>query len=496
MITVLPYGVEPLAATSTPDKIQAFERVPNFSNLAGKTFDIAGGNIPQRTLQKHEQKGINTDPLKKLEWYYEAQIRNLILGVLQKSYPNGLSTLSNAELDTLAANIASNTHEYIVTDYEPDDHVSNGWIWESYNQGGRISYLSQKVKELSLSGAYYKKYLDWFAPKGFTYGGKQLGLLTNNGVFEFGGASVNDYIACHADPSGASNFDDNSSVLRIGWGYTAITPGKIDNAGGSPYPAKTFFGPIPSYLKSLDALALCTALRPNTDILYILWAREDQERLNYPIRHRLGGNTQGFVRMNDNRLSYPFHLVEGNTFIANSFKRVKKIHAWIMPNSENPYDILRYAKRNGQVFCLDVGFDLANYTGPDQYSLQCPTTSIDFMNPSEAKGFNAHVSGIHRSSLAADVLDGTQTASFPAFRWKYGTGSWNNVAALSDLSGFARAWKNKTPFCLKQTNSGAKNLLIFQQPFAMAFEPVRFECSSLGVDEWVEGNNVFGVKIT
>ena len=167
-----------------------------------------------------------------------------------------------------------------------------------------------------------------------------------------------------------------------------------------------------------------------------------------------------------------------------------------MPNSENPLDILRYAKRNGQTWCLDPGFEFANYTGPDQYTLDCPTSNVDFMNPSEAKGFNGIVSGLHRSHLCRDILDGTQTPSFPAFRWKFETGSWNEVAALSDLSGFARSWKNKVPFCLKQTNATGKNLLIFQQPYAMAFEPVRFECSSLGIDEWVEGNKVFGVKIT
>ena len=494
MVKIIPNFIEPLPKSSIPNKIQAFETYPAISQLPGKTFDIAGGNIAQRTIEEHQRLGINTDPNKRLHWYYEAEIKNLIIGILHKTNPNGLGSLSNSEMDTIAQSVSSQIYEYIVTDYEPHN-PADGWVWESFQHPEKINYISQKVKDLTLSGGNFKKFLDWFQPKGFTYAGKQLSILPNNGVFEFGGSTVQDYINCHGDLEGISGFLDEASVLRLGWGYSSKTY-LPDNAGGAAYgPNVNYFGAA-SFLKSLDSVALATALRPTKQILYIIWAMEDQARINYEARFRLGGDTQGFVRMKENRLSYSFHAVAGNVFIANSFKNVTKLHSWIMPTGENPIDILRYARRNGQNWCLDPGFFLADYTGPDQFSLPCPTSGIDFMIPAEAKGFNGILSGLHRSHLCREVLDGTQTPSFPAFRWKYDGKPWNEVGAISDLSGFARSWKDKKPFALKQTNTGSKNLIIFKHPFTMAFKPVRFECSSLGIDEYVEGNNVFAAIVT
>lgn len=495
MIVEMPYFLEPLPLNSSPNKIRAFDVIPNFT-ISTKNFDTAGGKIVQRTNAEHTNHGINIDQNKRLNWLYESEIKYIILNLLQKSHPNGLGTLSNSDMDTIAAHIAGMSGEYIVSDYEPHNPDADGWIWTSYNNPAKINYISQKVKELTLSGGNFKKFMDWFQLKTFSFGGKTLSIQTNNWVFEWAGSTVDDYINCHANPSGASNFADDSSIAYTGWGYTSITL-KIDNAGGSPYDANVNYGAIPSYLKSLDAVALMASLRPAEEVLYIVWPREDQERISYECRFKVSDTTQGYLRLLDNRLGYPTQLVSANIMIAASFKNVKKLTAWIMPTSENPLDMLRYAKRNGQHFCQSsvLGFDLAEYTGPDYASIPCPTSNIDFMNPSEAKGMNSILSALYSVSLHEDILDGTQVASFPAFRWKYDGGNWNDVDAVSDLSGFARSWKYKRPFFLVQTNQSGDKVALFQNPFTRAFKRIRFECSSLGIDSYTEGNYLKTVKI-
>ncbi len=453
----------------------------------------------QRNNSELSRIGYNTDPAKDLTWLYEAEVNHLILVTLGKTSPNGLATLNNSELDQIASAVAAISGEIIITDHEGSD----AWIWPSFEQPQKISYISQKVKELTQSGSFYKKYLDWFQRQNFTFNGKTLGMMTNNGVWENGGVSLNDYLDFYANPSGASNFDDNSTIGKCGWGYTSITY-KPENFGGNVLPANVNFGAISSYLFSLCGLNRKMARDSSQKILYIIWAREDQERLNYQqVRYQpkaLNGSTNptGWLRMVDNRLSYPSNLVADNAFWAACHPNVVYIHSWVKPNSEDPQDILRYAKRNWADACQSnvLGFTTANYEGSD--NPPCPSSGLDYYGD-EALGFNATMRGLNRFALHQDILDGTQTGSCPAFEFKRdGDADWTSVGAVTDGSEFARAGKFKRPVLKVWTKpSNSKKFVMFQDCFAEAFEPVQYRATIGGTlyTKTAEGNNTHAFRI-
>ncbi|WP_028525602.1 hypothetical protein [Runella limosa] len=479
-------------------------------NLTTKFFDK-----PYATAQRNDAQrariGYNTDASKRLTWLYEEAIKNIVIGTLGKSAPNGLHTLSNAELDQIASNIAGMSGEFIIADYEPHDNnyipydtVGDDWVWVSFQHPDKISYISQKVKQLTQSGNFFKKFLDWFQAKGFTFNAKSLGLMTNNGVWQNGTTvSVDDYIAYYANPNLASNFQDGSSIAKCGWGYSSITY-KPDNAGGSTYASNVNFGPIPSYLSSLCGINRGLAKDSTKAVLYIIWPREDQERLNYqqsrykPKALDNSTNPQGYVRMLDNRLTYPTNLIADNTFWAACVPNVARLHAWILPNSEDPQDILRYAKRNWNNACQSsvLGFDLVNYDGND--NPPCPSSGLDYYGD-EAIGFNAIMQGLNRFGLHQDILDGTQTGTCPSFEFKRdGASNWTTVGAISDLSEFARSWKYKQPVLKVWTKPGNnKRVVLFQHPFAESYEPIQYRANIGGTsyEYTAEGLNTHAFRI-
>lgn len=487
-------------------KIAAFDKLETVT-LTTKIYDAPYG-VQQRSDAEKSRIGYNTDASKRLSWLYENEIKNLVIGVLGKSAPNGLHTLNNGELDQIAAAIAAMSGDIIIADYEPHDNnyniydtIGDDWVWSSWDHPAKISYISQKVKTLTQSGQLFKKFLDWFQANNFTFGGKTLKL--SGGVWQNANVTVDDYLAYYANPSAATDFADNSSITKCGWGYSAIGY-KPDNAGGSPYAANVHFGTAVSYLSSLDGINRGLAKDPTKNILYILWPREDQERLNYRQVYyqpkALDGSTNpsGFVRMLDNRLSYPAGLVADNTFWAACNPKVVRLHSWILPNSEDPQDILRYAKRNGSHSCQSsvLGFDLANYEGND--SPPCPSSALDYFGD-EAIGYNAILQGLNRFAKQQDILDGTQTGSCPAFQYKRdGDADWTSVAAITDLSEFARSYKYKQPIIKVWTKpSNSKRVVLFQMPFAEAYEPIQFK-STIGGTEYeytAEGNNAFAFRI-
>lgn len=489
-------------------KIAAFDVLQTVA-LTTKVYDN-----PYKPFQRNNTElariGYNTDDSKRLQWIYEEGIKNLIIGTLGKTAPNGLHSLSNSELDTIAANIAAISGEIIIADYEPGnnnyipyDTVGDDWVWVSFEHPQKINYISQKVKQLTQSGNFYKKFLDWFQRKNFTFNGKTLGLMTNNGVWQSGGVTVNDYLDYYANPSGATNFDDQSTIGKAGWGYTCITY-KPENFGGAVLPANVNFGVVSSYLSSLCGVNRNLAKDPNKDILYIIWAREDQERLNYEqVRYQPKAldnstNPSGYVRMVDNRLSYPSNLVADNVFWVACNPRVVRLHAWVLPDSEDPQDILRYSKRNWSDACQSgiLGFTLANYDGSD--NPPCPTSGRDYYGD-EAIGFNAIMQGLNRFGLHQDILDGTQVGSCPSFEYKReGDSNWTSVGAITDLSEFARAGKFKRPVLKVWTKpSNSKRVVLFQDTFAEAFEPVEYRVTIAGTQytRTAEGNNTDAFRI-
>lgn len=477
-------------------KIDCFDVLPN-ATLTTKRFDTVANPI-QRTVLQLERIGFTANTANKALWLYEGGVKALLGERIQ---PNGLETLSNAELDAIATSIAGHSEEYILTDHEGPDAW---WEWPawSYTAGQKISYIANKVDQLT-GGA--KKYFDWFHKQFFDFNGKQLGSLTDKGVWQSNGASVDDYLDFYQNPGAATNHWNTSPIGRGGWGYTNVTY-KVDNASQTPLPANVHLAPIAGYLKSLCGINTIIAVNPNKHIVYIIWGREDEGayRQHYQqVRFKpksLDGSVDpsGYVRLSDNRLTYASNLIQDNVFVAACHPRVKKLHAWILPTSEDPVDILRYSKRNGNNACSSalLPFTVANYTGND--NPPCNISAGDYY-ADEALGFNAIMAGLNRFAPYQDILDGTQVGSSPAYSFKReGAVAYTSKPAITDLSEYARSWKDRSPW-IKVWNkpSNNKKVVLFQHPFADACEPIPFKVT-IGGTEYsytANGNEVFAFKI-
>lgn len=460
-------------------RILAIDSLPSVS--PNKLYDTAGGLIPERSAAQQQRVGINTDPAKRFLWLYEGDLKNIIINQLGKSSPNGLGSLSNGEMDTVASMIAGMNASIIIGDYEPANPSQDGWVWPSYQYPEKINYISQKVKEISQSGNNFKVFLDWFQTNNFTFGGKTLA-LSGDTWDASNGTRVDDYIAYFQNPQGATNFSDLSTMSKAGWGYTSITY-QPDQAGASPDPATQSWGAIPSYLTSLCAINRINAYSPEKLILYVMWPREDFERLNNRnVRYkpkRLDGSIapQGYYRATDSRLNYPFNLVADNTTVAYCNPKVSRLHAWIKPTSEDPYQTLKYADRNGSPACANndgnggriLGFETGNYTGTDAGSLPCPT-GADYIGE-EALGYSAILCGINRAAAHQDILDGSQVREAVAIQYKrQGQGSYTTIASITDLSEIAQAWKYKQPWAQVWRNpTNNKRIILYQDCFAPAY---------------------------
>lgn len=477
-------NIPPVEVPRWPNKeangrILAIDNLPSIS--PNKLFDTAGGLIPERTPTQQQRVGINTDPTKRFLWLYEADIKNIIINQLGKSSPNGLGTLSNGEMDTVASIIAGMNATIIISDYEPHNPTQDSWVWPSSNHPDKINYISQKVKDITQSGNTFKVFLDWFQVNNFTFGGKTLALA--GGTWDASnGTRVDDYIAYFQNPQGSSNFSDLSTMSKAGWGYTSITY-KPDQAGASPDPATQSWGAISSYLASLCGINRINAYSPEKLILYVMWPREDQERLNNRnVRYKpkkLDGSIspQGYYRATDSRINYPLNLIADNTTVAYCNPKVARLHAWIKPTSEDPYQILRYADRNGSPACANdngaggrvLGFETGNYTGGDAGSLPCPT-GVDYIGE-EALGYSAILCGLNRAAAHQDILDGTQVREAVAIQYKRaGQGSYSSIASATDLSEMARAWRYKQPWAQVWRNpNNNKRIILFQDCFVPAY---------------------------
>lgn len=475
-------------------KLQCFDVLPTVTSL--KLFDTPY-NPAQRTKTELSRISYNSDNSKRFHWLYEADVHYMIQQLLGKSEPNGLETLNDNELEVLANYIKDQGFEYIVTDDEGPDAW---WRWPgwTYASAQKISIIANKIDQKTSSS---KKYFDWFHKSLFTYNGKILGFLVDNGTFQSSSTTtVNDYLDFYSNPSLATGFWDSSPMSRCGWGYTSVTY-KPDNAGNSQYfPSNVHFGAIPSYLKSLCGVNSALAVNPNKNIIYILWPREDQERLSYKqVRYKpksLDGqvNPEGHVRMLEERLTYPPNLISDNVFLIMCNPRVTRMHAWIKPNSEDPFDILRYTKRNWQDSCSSaiLPFIVGNYEGND--NPPCPSSGLDYYGE-EAIGFNAIMQGVNRYAPLQYILDGTQVGSCPSFSYKReNNSSYINVSQISDLSEFARSWKYQQPFIkVWSNNTLGKKVVLFQDMFAECDEPIYFRVTINGTqyEHVANGNEVF-----
>lgn len=485
-------------------KIQAFDKL-NTISLTVKKFDFAGGKIAQRSISEHNRLGIATEVSERLGWLYEAEVRYIVQTLLGKSAPNGLDTFNNNELDTIAQFIASRPFEVIVTDYEGYE----GWIWPSYRNTAKISYISQKVKQLTLNGTSYKKYTDLFQKSRFTFNGKSLEAKPDGHTWQVGDRSVDDYIAYYANPSAATAIEDTTVLATAGYGYGSIVF-KPDNAAGSAYPANLHYGGIPNYLNSLCNINSHIANDMSRKIAYFVWAREDQTRLqNQNIRYKpssINGdlNPVGYVRITDSRLTYPPNLIRDNITYATLHPNVQHVHSWILPNSEDPYDIFRWVRRNGQVSCGDnlngsslLGFEVGNYIGNDVDSLPCPSTNRDYIGDERIQ-YNAILQGLNRAVPHQDICDNTQVGSCPAFEYKRSwESSFTSVSAVNDLSEFARAYKFKRPFVKLWTNpTTQKKILLYQDMFEECFQThtVRIVVNGIQRTFTVEGNELLVVR--
>lgn len=451
---------------------------------------------------------MNTDTAKRLGWLYAGDLVNIVVNIMGKQAPNGLHTFDNADMDRFAGIVAGMEKNIIITDHESEPSLH--WVWTSFDQPARISYISQKVKQLTLSGGRYKVFTDWFQSNGFTLNGK--GLAFSGGGFRatpqnLPEVTIDDYLAYYSNPSAATNFLDQATIAKCGWGYSSITYWAIDSPDS---PATQSWGGTPTYLSSLCGINRVLANSPTKKILYVTWPCEDFDRRSNRNRRykpkRLDGSIvpQGYFRTAENRLQYPSNLVRDNTTIVCCNPAVTRIHSWIMPNSENPNNKFRYAYRNGDPACegAALGFEVGNYIGADAGSLPCPT-GLDYIGE-EALGYNAILQGINRFAAHQDILDNTQVKVPVSFQYKrsYQSG-FTTVPAYSDGSEFARAWKFKQPFVQLWNNPTTnKKILLYQDLFEEPFEMAELKLTIGGVlreftvanGNWVNGNELKMVR--
>lgn len=458
-------------------KLVALDRLATVA-LTTKTYDAASFKINERSLVEMGRVGVNTDTAKRLGWLYAGDLVNIVVNIMGKQAPNGLHTFNNADMDQFASIVAGMAKNIIIADHESEPSLH--WVWTSFDQPARISYISQKVKQLTQSGGTYKVFTDWFQNNGFDFSGKGLGLSGGSWYSTPTGrphTSVDDYIDYFANPAGATNFSDQATIAKCGWGYSSITY-YIDRVPGISDPATQSWGSIPTYLSSLCGINRNIARDPTKKILYVTWPCEDFDRISNRNRRykpkRLDGSIvpQGYFRTSENRLQYPSNLVRDNTTIVCCNPAVTRIHSWIMPNSEDPYNNLRYAYRNGTPACegAALGFQVGNYIGADAGSLPCPT-GLDYIGQ-EALGYNAILQGINRFAPHQDILDNTQVKVPVSFQYKRSDQSgFTTVPAYSDGSEFARAWKFRQPFVQLWNNPATnKKILLYQDLFDEPFE--------------------------
>ncbi len=468
-----------------------FKQTPAFT-LRNKKY--GSESLPlDEPLENLKNVNWNVSPTK-FKLFYAGEVDGLIKHIKPQN-KKGITHFDSQQLDQAADWLAkSSPSDIFSVDFEPGN-PEEGWYWDMSdpNFGKTMYELSDRIYK-----RHGKLFYSWMgdAPM-FDFKGKTFtldGYANDN--WSAGKKNIDDYLAIHQDAKSIQNVKvPYPSILMTGFGYTSSTVNTNDT---NDQPAQVWKAPVNWYLRTLDVLNLKTLIVPqNVKFLNFLWPYEDKPadaRRSYTRRFKVGNGTKGYIRQLDNRVMYPMNLVRDALFVHLCNPRVFYTNYWIFGQSYNPYQALRYSNINGTISCESQkigGYFVYEYQGPDQPS--CPTVGEDYMGK-DALGVASMVQAHELFAKYQHILDGTQTRESYGFDYQRATQETKKSVWQNDTGEFARAFKHNQPWLQVWKNpKTGKRLLLFQDNFSEAFEPVTFTATINGkrIQRKAEGNMLY-----
>ncbi len=468
-----------------------FKQTPAFT-LLNKKYGSESLPIdePVKNLQKVSW---NVNPTK-FKLLYAGEVDGLIKHIKPQN-KQGITRFDSKQLDQAADWLAKSTPaDAFSVDFEPGK-AEEGWYWDMSDPNfGKIMYeLSDRIYK-----RHGKLFYSWIgdAPS-FTFKGNSFtldGYANDN--WSAGKKNIDDYLAIHQEAKSIQNIKiPYPTILMTGFGYTSST---VNTSDATDQPPQVWKAPVNWYLRTLDILNLKSLIVPQkVKFLNFIWPYEDKPadaRRSYTRRFRVGNGTKGYIRQLDNRVMYPMNLVRDAVFIHLCNPRVFYTNYWIFGQSYNPYQALRYSKINGNLSCESQktgGYFVYEYQGPDQPT--CPSLNEDYIGK-DALGIATMVQAHELFAKYQHILDGTQTRESYGFDYQRATQETTKAVWQNDTGEFARAFKHNQPWLQVWKNpKTGKRLLLFQDNFAEAFEPVTFTTTINGkkIQRNVEGNTLY-----
>ncbi len=484
---------EPLWTADTVTDALTFKATPAFSLPPGKQYGSESVPLDESQADLGKVSWNLADDRYRL--LYAGDVAALMSHLGLQS-PNGITSLGDAELQKAADWLANRTpSKLFAVDFEPANPAEEAWMWDydSPNFDATMRTLSEKIYT-----GHAKYFYSWIgSQQSFSHHGVKIALNGyTTGNWEGANNSLDDALKVHEDPAGISQVEKSSSRLtQVGFGYTSI----VINGGDPNDPATAWKSPTAWYLRALDVLNIEALIAKDELFLLFLWPYEDQPndaKRSLMTRFTLPGYA-GMMRQTDNRVIYPPNLIRDAivTYLCNP--RVVYTNYWLFGESADPSHALKYARINGVQSCEVANtpdFHVYEYEGPD--SPPCPAGPGTYISK-DVLGVGAMVQGheIFARHLA-DTLDGTQVREplDQPFTYTRSDGALHMAEWKPDTGEFVRAFKHQQPWVQvwKNPMSGAR-VLLFQDSFAEAFEPVDFsvQVGGVTVDRVADGNNLY-----
>lgn len=472
--------------------IGTFKQTPAFILPSNKKY--GSESLPlDEPIQNLKKVGWNINA-SKFKLLYAGEVDAMIKHVKPKN-KQGITRFDSRQLDQAADWLAQHSPADVFSvDFEPGK-AQEGWYWDMSdpNFGKTMYELSERIYK-----KHGKLFYSWIGePLSFDFQGKNFkldGYANDN--WSAHKKSIDDYLAVHQNPKTIQNIQLPSPiVLMTGFGYTSSTVNTDDTQTA---PANVWKAPVNWYLRTLDMLNLKSLITPShVKLLNFFWPYEDKPqdaRRSHTRRFKVGKGAQGYVRQLDNRVMYPMNLVRDAVFVHLCNPRVFYTNYWLFGQSYNPYQSLQYATINGKLSCVSQntgGFFVYEYQGKDNPA--CPSLQQDYIGK-DALGVAAMVQAHALFAKHQTILDGTQVRESYGFEYQRNNQKPMKAVWQNDTGEFARAFKHNQPWLQVWKNpKTSKRLLLFQDNFTEAFEPVTFTIAINGktYTRKTDGNNLY-----
>ncbi|MFN8343631.1 MAG: hypothetical protein U0X91_01430 [Spirosomataceae bacterium] len=473
--------------------IGIFKQTPAFKLLPNKKYG-------SETIPMDEP----IENLRKVGWFvnqekfrllYAGQVVDMMRHIRPKNR-QGITKFDAKQLDIAADWLATQVpSEVFAMDFEPHDPQNEGWQWDMSDPNFRKTMYD-------LSERIYKRHGKLF----FSWIGEPLTFNFQNKSFKLDGyandnwsadkKNVDDYLAIHQNAGAIQNVRlPSPNILMTGFGYTSMM---VNTADSQDQPAQVWKSPVTWYLRTLDMLNLKSITAPpSVKFLNFLWPYEDKPqdaRRSLTRRFKIGNNTLGYIRQLDNRVMYPMNLIRDAVFVHLCNPRVFYTNYWVFGQSYNPYQALRYSTINGKLSCVSQntgGYFVYEYQGKD--TPPCPALEQDYIGK-DALGVAAMVQAHELFAKYQGILDGSQVRESYGFDYRRPNQKTVKAEWRNDTGEFARAFKYNQPWLQVWKNpKTGKRLLLFQDTFAEAFEPVQFSLAINGkkIQRTADGNTLY-----